>query len=299
MRLLVTGASGVLGGRLASLLRDSFEVIAARHRSAPPPGLIEHGLDLLSPAAIESALEAVRPDAVLHAAALPDVDRCERDPDLAWRVNTLATESLARICRARGLRLVAISTDLVFGDGPGLRGETDPPQPLSVYGRSKLAAEQAVLAESGDAAVARVTLVVGRGHGSRASASESVAWALSAGQAPRLYRDQFRTPIDPESVASGVARLIASAASGVFHFAGAERVSRLELGRRTARSLGLDPAEIRSVTQADRPPAAPRPREVCLGHERARAELGWRPRALDAALGESRKAPDIIAPATP
>src|SRR5688572_28651508 len=110
LRLMVTGAGGLLGGRLAEILAGSFRVIAARHEAAPAPAPEVVSLDLLDESSLLHALDEARPDAVVHSAALADADRCEREPDLARRVNVDASIWLARACRARDIRLVALST---------------------------------------------------------------------------------------------------------------------------------------------------------------------------------------------
>ncbi|HET8646771.1 MAG TPA: sugar nucleotide-binding protein, partial [Vicinamibacteria bacterium] len=251
LRLLVTGAGGLLGGRLAELLAGGMSVVAAVNRSAAPPGLDVVHLDLLDASAVESALDRVRPDAVLHSAALADADRCQREPELAARVNAGIPALLARTCRRRSLRLVALSTDLVF---PGTRAwsdEGETPRPRLHYARTKLEGEQAALAEHPQAAVMRVALVCGRGHGPRGSATESMAWALRAGRRLRLFGDQYRTPVDAESVAAAAAALLRGQENGVFHVGGPERVSRHQLGLRVAAALGLDAGLIEEARQAD------------------------------------------------
>jgi dTDP-4-dehydrorhamnose reductase len=291
-RVLVTGAAGRLGGRVAALLGRRFEVVAARHRAAPPPGLATVDLDLLEPASAASALERTRPDAVVHCAAQGDADCCEREPRPAGRLNAEATAELARACRRGGLRLVALSTDLVFaGDHPFV-SENDAPGPILVYGRTKLAGEDAALAEAPDAAVLRVALATGRGHGAKGTSTESVAWALGAGHSLRLYTDQFRTPVDADSVADAVVRALERPVSGRFHVGGPERVSRWELGRRVARVLGLREEGIAPVTIAEMPQEARRPADCSLDSSRARRELGWEPRSLADAIRSGRPAPD-------
>jgi len=184
------------------------------------------------------------------------------------------------------VRLIALSTDLVLGGERAPASEEERPRPLLHYGRTKLEAEDAVLAASGDAVVLRVALVVGRGFGPRTTASEGVAAALAAGRRPRLFLDQYRTPIDPESIADAIARVLDRKASGRFHVGGAERLSRYELGQRVARVLGL-PANIEGTSQAEQ--GVPRPAEASMDSSRARRELGWEPRPLDDAIRDGRR----------
>jgi dTDP-4-dehydrorhamnose reductase len=287
VRLVVTGAGGLLGGRLAALLHERGANVLALHRRQPPPaGPRLRALELTDTDSLARLLDDEGPHALVHAAVLGSAARCESRPDEADRVNARLPGEVARLCRERGIRLVGLSTDLVFGGERALCRESDAPRPLSVYGRTKRRGEEALLAAFPDAAVARVALVVGRGHGPRGTASESVAWALRAGRPARLYADEFRSPVDAASVGEALLRLIRAPA------AGAERISRLDLGRRVARVLGLPEQLLVPARQADHPGPDPRPADVSLDVSRARRELEWEPRPLDLALEEGRPGPD-------
>jgi dTDP-4-dehydrorhamnose reductase len=293
VRLLVTGTGGLLGGRLAALLADQgFDVLALRRGAPAPRGLRALQLELTDTDALERTLEAERPDALVHAAVLGRADQCEERPREAERVNTRLPGTLARLCQGRGIRLVALSTDLVFAGDRAFVAETDPPHPLSVYGRSKLAGEEAVLAACPSAAIARVSLVLGRGHGVRGTASESVAWALRAGRPVRLFTDEYRTPIDPESVTRALGRLVTRGGAGLFHLGGPERLSRHQLGLRVASLLALPTAGVEAASQREYRGPDRRAPDVSLDSTRARRELGWEPRPLDEALREGRLTPD-------
>jgi dTDP-4-dehydrorhamnose reductase len=285
-RILVTGASGLLGGRLAERLASSHDVIAMRHLAAVPAGLAAVDGDILDGAALDRAFAAARPDTVLHSAAMADADRCEAEPELARRWNVEASAAVARRCREGGLRLVTISTDLVLAGDRPFATEDERPRPILHYGRTKLEAEDVVLADTPDAVVLRVALVVGRGFGPRLTGSEALAATLAAGPPPRLFDDQYRTPIDPDSVADAVARALERTVSGRFHLGGAERLSRYELGQRVAGVLGLPPHFERTCAA---PQGVRRPADASLDCARARRELGWEPRPLDEAIRDGRR----------
>lgn len=292
MRVLLTGAGGLVGGRLAAILHsDGFEVLAAYRSAAPPGGPRPLRLVLEDADALARVLDAERPAAIVHAAALAQVGRCFERPDDATATNARLPGLIARACRERGLRLIALSTDLVFSGEWAPLGEQEPARPLSVYGRTKLAGEDAVLAEHPAAAIARIALVVGRGHGARPSASESLVWTLRKGGQPLLFEDEYRTPVDPESLAQAVRRLLERGGAGRYHLGGRERLSRYQLGRRVALALGLDASALRVGRQADLTASEPRAADVSLDSARARGELGWEPRALDESLRESRLGP--------
>jgi dTDP-4-dehydrorhamnose reductase len=292
MHILVTGAAGVLGGRLAQLLSRSFHVTATSHHSPVPAGLERVAMDLESPASVEAAIAETRPEAVLHAGANAFVDVCEKDPELARRVNVRGSEAVARACAERGLRLVAVSTDLVFAGDQAPYAEAAPTAPLMTYGRTKLQGEDAVLQLCPRGVVARVPLILGRGYGARSTASEMVTWALRAGKRVTLFTDQYRTPCDAEALAPALAALLTGRQTGRFHLGGPERVSRHELGLRVARAHGLPTDLIDAVPQTSRPSIAPRPPDVSFDSGRARRELGYRPRSLDEMLRGDRPGPE-------
>jgi dTDP-4-dehydrorhamnose reductase len=248
-------------------------------------------VELTDDVALARLLDAARPEAVVHAAAIGQAGRCQERPDEAQSVNAVLPGTLGRMCRERGLRLLALSTDLVFGGDRAFVREDDAPAPLSVYGRTKLAGEEAALAACPSAAVLRVALTLGRGHGARGTSSESLAWALRAGRAVRLFTDEYRTPIDPESLADALVLLLERGGSGRFHLGGPERISRHELGLRVARALGLPESGITPSRQSDHAGPDPRAADVSLDSTRARRELGWEPRPIDEAIRESRTQP--------
>src|SRR6185312_12100772 len=132
--LLLTGATGFLGLRLAPGLAGPWRVVAASRTPSGPDGV---ALDLADPDSIRKAFEKALPAAVVHGAAIASPDACERDPDMARRVNAEGTKVLAGLCGAAGARLILISTDLVFDGEKGRYDEDDAPNPLSVYGRVK------------------------------------------------------------------------------------------------------------------------------------------------------------------
>ncbi|MBK5256620.1 MAG: SDR family oxidoreductase [Vicinamibacteria bacterium] len=288
MRILITGASGLLGGRLATLLSENHEVTGLTRRRRAPDGITAVGADLAEEDVVRATLDHVRPKAVIHCAALADAEVCERERDLARRDNETATRTLARACTRNGIRLLSISTDLVFGGGFSHAREDSPTDPVMEYGRSKLRSEAAALEESPAAVILRVALVCGRGHGPRMSASEGIAHRLRSEEPVTLYEDEWRTPIDPESVANAIhAVLRQPKLTGLFHLGGPERLSRFEFGERVARALGLDSGLLRRASQASHL-GAPRARDVSLDTGRARAELAWSPLPLEIALRDGR-----------
>ena len=271
MRTLVTGASGQLGSYVLRHLAGRGAEVAAwtGARSGDLFGVPLRPVDLADAGAVADAFREAHPAVVVHAGALARVADCHGDPARAERVNTRGTALLAELAAEAGARLVYVSTDLVFEGERGWYREEDAPAPLSVYGRSKAAAEPAVLAVP-RAAVVRVSLLFGPGIGGRPSFFDEQVAALRAGRPLTLFADEWRTPLSL-AVASGALLTVAdSDFTGLLHLGGPERLSRLEMGQRLAAFLGADPCGIVAVSREQGPAAEPRPRDVALDSSRWR-----------------------------
>lgn len=244
MRVLVTGASGQLGMEVAGLLRA---------RGDEPVALGRAQLDVSDRAAVLDAVAAAGVDAVVNCAARTAVDACELDPGGADAVNALGVGHLAEACEAAGAHLLTVSTDYVF-DGAKRTpyAETDPTNPLSVYGRTKLSGEEA--AGSG-ATVVRTSLVCGE-HGN--NAVSVMLEQLRSGSVLRYVADQVSCPTFAADLAQTLVRLAWARSPGLFHVTNAGAVSRYELARSVAAAAGLDPDKrVMPIATADVHPPRP------------------------------------------
>jgi len=285
--VLVLGGSGFLGAHLARAFaaRSKQEpggvLVHAASRSPGPiaPGAQFHAFDASLPGALPALLDALAPSLVLNACAHARLAECERAPELAELLNADLPGRLAVECRRRGARLVQVSTDLVFGNGAPQRGwrEDDRAEPLSVYGRTKLAGEQRVLEAGGDALVVRLPLLYGDSFGRELGASDALHAALARGERPRLYVDELRTPLEVSLAAELVRELARGTQRGLLHVAGPRRLSRHELGLELLAAGGIEPAAARArldaVPRSCDAFAALRPADAALDTTRAR-ELG-------------------------
>jgi len=247
----------------------------------PRDGARWHAADLAPPGAAAALLDELSPALVLNCAALSRVDSCAADHELARRLNTEVPAEVAEWCAAHAARLVTVSTDLVFGGRPtpakGLT-EEDPIAPLSFYGESKAAGEQAVLSAHPRALVARLPLLYGNSGGRGRGASDSLLEAVAADRRPPLFEDEWRTPLEVTNAAQALVELLHGETHGILHVAGPERVSRLELGLAVLQAMGLEEQNARdSVRGARREEAGgaeERPADVSLDSTRARGILG-------------------------
>jgi dTDP-4-dehydrorhamnose reductase len=278
MRLLLTGASGQLGGYL---LRRRSEQGAATvawsgQRHGELFGCPLRPVDLTDPDAIASAFREARPDYIVHAAALAGVADCHRGPERAERINTRGSAVLAELADRAKARFVFVSTDMVFDGERGNYREEDVTAPLSVYGRTKAAAEQAVLACS-RGVVARLSLLFGPSLIGRPTFFDEQVSALRTSRSVILFHDEWRTPLSLPVAAQGLLALAASDRVGVVHLGGPERLSRLEMGQRLAVFLHADPALLVSTSRTSAAAAEPRPRDLSLDSSRWRHLAPERP----------------------
>jgi len=296
--LLVLGASGFLGPHLvAAAMKAGWCVSAASRTPSRAPRIDGQAPDAEVDWNAESAgatvglIDGVRPGAIVLAAALARVDACERDPARAFALNAELPRAVARLARARGIRLVHVSTDLVFGARPAREArysEADAPSPVHVYGRSKAEGEAGALAENPAALVVRLPLLYGDSGGRGLGASDQLLVALARGERPALFTDEWRTPLEVGNAARALVECLARDERGFLHVAGPERLNRLELGLAILAARGLTPAEaaerVRAALRADLGLAELRPRDACLDASRARALLATPLRAPRAAL---------------
>ena len=293
-RILVTGANGLVGQALtrAPARWPGADVLAT---GRGPAAAHDRGgyarLDVLDGDAVDRAFQDFAPDVVLHAAGMAQVEPCEADREACWALNVDAVATVASACHRHGARLVLPSTDFVFDGADGPYAEDDRPAPINAYGRSKLAAENALKASRlTDWAVARTTMVFGVPAGDEPRL-DFVRWLvreLSADRPVRVPEDQLRTPTYDDDLADGVLRIVRFKRSGVFHITGREQLSVLDLARRVAEAFDLDARLVSGTTTAELHPGAPRPLQAGLLILRAESELGYHPRPLDVALGAVR-----------
>jgi dTDP-4-dehydrorhamnose reductase len=223
-------------------------------------------IDLADHDAVRAAVARFRPTHIVHAGALTAVGDCCADPSRAAQVNTVATGVLADAAAAIGARLVFASTDMVFAGDAAPYCESDPPRPLSVYGRSKAAAEQLV-AEHPNALVVRIPLMIGLPCTRRPATFASQLAALRAGEPLRLFTDEFRTPVCSADAARALLGLARSGRTGLLHLPGPERLSRFEIIARCAALLGIAHPNLVPIARHEIAAPEPRPADLSLAGE--------------------------------
>lgn len=289
--LLVLGGSGFLGVHLVEAALGTggpWERVVFASRSPETAPLSAEAaaaargeaLDLVADEALEGLLERIDPGWVISAAAMARAADCERDPEAALRTNRDLPRRLGVWAAPREVRVLAISTDLVFGARPAPAGgfrEEDAPGPLSRYGESKLAGEEELLRVWPRALIARLPLLYGDSRGRGAGATDQVLAAWARGETPTLFTDEWRTPVEVRDAAEALLSLVPGEAGGRVHLGGPERITRAELGRRLASrigALGRPSGALREAPRKHAPGEAPRAADTSLADGRARQLLG-------------------------
>ena len=281
---LVVGGTGQVGGALLRLLGP--RAISAG-RSPANPCLVDLEQLAEEPGQADRLMAEARPRTVVIAAAATNVDRCESEPAMANAVNATAPAALARAAHRIGAKTVFVSTEYVFDGEAGPYDEDAEPRPLSVYGSSKAAGEQAVLSADPDAIVVRTTVVYGPERQGRNFAYR-LAGHLRAGKVLRVPADQISTPTYNRDLATALVQLAQSSLRGIVHVAGPCLLGRDGFAVEVAREAGLDGTLIESVKTASLSQVARRPLRAGLISRRAN-EWGSHPvRGTAAAVADWR-----------
>lgn len=249
----------------------------------------KHKIDVLDRTALKKVMMGTMSDVVINLAAMTNVDKCESDKLTCWNVNVTLVEQLARLCRIIDAQLVQISTDYVFDGAKGPYAENDIPNPISYYGKSKLAAENVAMGAGVHASVIRTNVV----YGPDENHPDFVRWiidALDSGTPVRIASDQFSNPTYVDDLAEAVLRIVRRRRSGIYHVGGADRVSRIEFARRIATMFKGNADLLIPVPTAEMNQPARRPLQAGLITLKAESDLGFKMRGIESGLVSLRHA---------
>lgn len=282
MKILVTGASGLVGHHVVqSALRRGHQVFAQYHSREPS---VEQGVericaDLSQPEAFISKALEVFPDAIVNAAALSNPASVEADPVLGQKINVALPQRLAQLANHLSAQYVHISSDMVFDGQRGHYQTSDMPNPVGLYGEQKLAAEESVLECGGyHVTVLRIPIQTGDSAYGMRSHHEKLFQAWAEGRRTPLFTDEMRQPCSADNTAEVCVELCERQdLHGIFHWAGAQVISRYEMGRAVLAHFGLPGDLIEAVSLDDNPEFVGRPRDLSLEPHPLKGKLKTQP----------------------
>jgi dTDP-4-dehydrorhamnose reductase len=267
MTTLVIGASGLVGSHLVDCLGRDGEDVVGTYLHHPAAGQLH--LDLRDGAAVRRCVESCRPQIIYVPASLTHVDYCETHPDDSLATNVTGVRHLVSAAAAQRARIVYFSSDYVFTGDAGPYSEGDPVGPLSVYGRHKVLAEQSL---PPDSLIVRTTVVYGLEEQAK-NFVYRLRGLLGEGREILVPADQVGNPTYAPNLARAAAALARSGATGIYHVAGRDRLSRYEFALEVARVFSLSGDPIRPIATAELHQPAPRPLSAGMKLDKAQAQL--------------------------
>jgi len=289
MKILITGANGLLGYKLVQLLshQPDIETIATARKTITnlPTNVSFAALDITDAAQTENVIHQSAADVVINTAAMTHVDQCESDRDQCWKINVTGVENLVTACTKNNIHLIHVSTDFIFDGSHGPLEETAAPRPVNYYGESKLAGERLVQQSNIRWAILRTVLVYGVTPDM--SRSNIVLWVkknLEDGKTIQVVNDQWRTPTLAEDLAMGCFLAARKKATGIYHISGEEMMTPYDIALRTADFFKLNQALINPTDSGKFKQPAARPLKTGFIITKAKTVLGYQPHSFKEGL---------------
>ena len=285
MKLLITGASGLYGSKLAKLASaKDYRVYSGYSQHKPAYGApIE--FEISDKKSVEAAFKKAKPQIVVHAAALTNVDECETNKELAWKTNVDGTRNIIEAAKQNQAFPLLISTDYVFNGKKGLYKETDQTDPINYYGITKLKAEEQVKELVDQYCIARTSVIYGS-----TPATGKINFALwlinrlKNNEQAKIVIDQWNSPTLNTNLASMTMEIIERKLTGIFHLSGATRISRLDFAKQIANTFHLNSNLIKPTNPTDFAWKAKRPKDSSLNTTKAQQTLENNPLQIKQAL---------------
>ncbi|NLR91074.1 SDR family oxidoreductase [Flammeovirga agarivorans] len=293
-RVLITGSNGLLGQSLLKLLklRGNIEVFATGRGKDRfnEKGYKYHNVDLVDKVQIDNLIREVKPDVIIHGAAMSRVEDCEDNPELAIQVNTKATELLLNASRDNNVKqFIFLSTDFVFEGDKGPYSEEDDCNPPNFYGETKLKAEQLILEDTSSIikTIIRTCLVYGQVKDmSRSNIMLWVKGKLEAKEPIKVVEDQLRTPTFVDDLAEGCILSYEKKVGGIFHISGKDKLTPFDISLKVASFLNLDDNLIEPVNASVFKEHGRRPLKTGFDISKAIEVLGYEPIGFDEGMSK-------------
>ncbi len=285
MKLLITGSSGLYGSKLAQIAQTKQHKIYTVHNQHEATNGTPIQLDITDKNQTTKIIKETNPDIVVHAASLTDVDKCELNKELAWKINVEGTRNIAQATETNKTFLLYISTDYIFDGEKGNYLETDKPAPTNYYGETKLKAEEVVQEIMTNYCIARTSVI----YGATPSAGKTnfALWLINnlKNQTPtKIVTDQWNSPTLNTSLADMTLEIIERKLTGTYHLSGATRISRYEFAKLLAKTFQLNTNLITPIETNQLTLPAKRPKDSSLNTTKAQKTLKNNPLKIDQAI---------------
>lgn len=287
MKILLTGSNGLLGQKLVELIvsEKKHELIATARGENRLPNKDHYqytSLDITDEAAVNEIIGREKPNAIIHTAAMTNVDQCETEKEDCWKLNVEAVRYLIKASETNNCFLVHLSTDFIFDGEAGPYTEEDKPNPISYYGESKLAAEKLLIDSNIKWAIARTVLVYGIAHDM--SRSNIILWvkkSLEDSKGINVVDDQWRSPTLAEDLAKGCLLIAEKEATGIYNISGKNLMTPYEMAIQTADYFKLDKSFITKTDGSKFTQTAKRPPKTGFILDKAIKNLGYNPHSFE------------------
>jgi dTDP-4-dehydrorhamnose reductase len=292
MKILLTGSNGMLGSCLAEKLSKSEHITWATGKGeCRLPSHLLHAnftyqsMDVTLKDEVDQIISSVKPDVIIHSAAMTQVDDCEQNKSLCYSINVDGTRNLLTAAEDIKSSFCLISTDFVFSGASGPYAENDPTGAVNYYGQTKELAEQLVMSSHLNWSIARTVLLYGKADPSKRT--NFIYWVkqnLEAGKNIKVVNDQIRTPTFIPDLANGIALIIEKEARGIFHLSGKDIFTPYQMAILIAKHLNLDQSLIEPVDASVFSQLGKRPLKTGFIIDKAIKELGYEPTSFENAL---------------
>ncbi|MFK7809524.1 MAG: NAD(P)-dependent oxidoreductase [Saprospiraceae bacterium] len=287
--LLLTGASGFLGYQFCQHPQSDWNIIGTYHKNPKGifPGTKAIPLNLLDSTAIESIIQKVKPDAVLHLAANSSTGFCEKHPAQSYKINVIASANLAEICTKQNIHLVFTSSEQVYNGAKKTYTDSDEANPINTYGKQKAEAEKQILKIRPTAAIARIAVLFGNQENSAYCFMNDWLGKWSRGEEVTAFHDEVRSFLSARSAVEALLLLLNKKEKGIFNIGGADAMSRYAFAQLLAENFGYENARIKSLSRLDIIGGEKRPASLVLDNIRI-TDLGFEPKSIAEELDSLR-----------
>ncbi len=292
-KVLITGANGLLGYHLSRILKDEYGVlitgVEAKSASQAQLGLNYQFLDIREFSQVKKIVESFKPEWILNAAAYTNVDGCERETELSYAVNVIGPQNLAKAAKEQNAGLIHFSSDYIFDGENGPYSEDAEQNPISAYGRQKLAAEEMILTETEKHIIIRTNVLFGKGPSEAASFVRWVADSLRQDKTIRIVDDQYNNPTYSNDLAIAAKMLLEAELWGIWNYGGADYLNRFEFAHLIAKTFDISSGKIVPIPTSELQQIAARPLRGGLRNDKIVQAIPVPQRPLTEILNEMKE----------